>query len=43
MTKAERKAYQTARKAQRKAWQVQRKNDRRNKAKRQAIYHTVAA
>ena len=43
MTKTERKAYQTARKAQRKAWQIERKLKRKQKAQRQAIYHTVAA
>ena len=43
MTKTDRKAHQQARKEQRKAWQAKRKIDRRNKAKRQAIYHTVAA
>ena len=43
MTKQERKAYQQARKEQRKVWQVQRKLKRKQKAQRQAIYHTVAA
>ena len=43
MTKADRKAHQQARKAQRKAWQTERKLKRKQKAQRQAIYHTVAA
>ena len=43
MNKQDKKAFTKARKEQRKAWKLERKQARNNKAKRQALFQSVAA